>query len=426
MLNSTTILKYLPWGILLITLNSHGQTLELGNTTFWWVIQFFILLVFWVIKTKYVSKQDAQQLFILHIYIIYVGFSFLRGAVIAEGYWDWKSLTTNTMSLLVPMAAYVSTSNVLFERINRHYIFYTAPLFLIVQFFIGKDEFGFYLAPFSFFLLFLPILSNKWKLICLTITAYVILADFGARSNIIKFLVPIIISLLYYFRKLVSVKLFEFVRLLLIMLPFVLFNLGVLGIFNVFKPNGDKHTALIDKKRDFQGNLVEDDLLADTRTLLYVDVLSSAQKFNSWVIGRSPARGNFSESYGENDLTKRGERAGNEVSILNYFTWLGIVGVGLIFILFYRASYLAINKSNNIISKLLGLFIAFRWAYGWVEDENKFNVQYVFLWLFIGLCYSNYFRQLTDKEVKNWINSIFKFKKNTKPNFVPTYLSNKF
>lgn len=407
MIKRSDILKYMPWGVFLITLNSHGQTLELGSTTFWWIVQFIVLILFLIIKLKYTSKTHTKQLLVLNVYLLYVVISFVRGVFIVEGYWDWKNLIGNTMCLLIPMLAFASDSKVLFRHLIKNYIYYTAPLFLIVKFFIAKDEFGFYLAPFSFLLLFFPILSNKWKVICLSVALYVIFADFGARSNLIKFSVPIVFGLIYYFRKILSVKIFELIRLLLIALPLIFFSLGVLGTFNIFNPNGDKHKALIDKKRDFKGNLVEDDLLADTRTFLYVDVLATAKNYNTWVFGRSPARGNISDSFGEADMNKRNERNANEVSILNYFTWLGIVGVLLIFILFYQASYLAVNQSNNIFSKIIGLFIAFRWSYGWVEDINNFYIQYLFLWLFIGFCYSESFRQMTNAEMKHWVRGIF-------------------
>ena len=407
MIKRSDILKYLPWGIFLITLNSHGQTLELGSTTFWWIVQFIVLILFLIIKLKYTSKTHAKQLLVLNVYLLYVIISFVRGVFIVEGYWDWKNLISNTMCLLIPMLAFASDSKFLFRHLIKNYIYYTAPLFLIVQFFIGKDEFGFYLAPFSFLLLFIPILSNKWKVIFLSVALYVIFADFGARSNLIKFSVPIVFGLIYYFKKILSIKIFEFIRLLLIALPLIFFILGVLGTFNIFNPNGDKHQGLIDKKRDFKGNLVEDDLMADTRTFLYVDVLATAKNYNTWVFGRSPARGNISDSFGESDMNKRNERNANEVSILNYFTWLGTAGVLLIFILFYQASYLAVNQSNNIFSKIIGLFIAFRWSYGWVEDINNFYIQYLFLWFFIGFCYSESFRQMTNDEMKHWVRGIF-------------------
>ncbi|MGQ7945103.1 hypothetical protein [Flavobacterium sp. WC2509] len=411
MINKKNILNLLPYCIMLITLNSHGSTMQLGNTTFWWGIQFFMLFLFWEIKKKYTSKLYNTQLYFLNIYVLYVLISFVRGIFIIDGYWDWKNLISNTMCLLIPIVVFAMESKFLLQYLIKKYIFYTAPLFLIVQFFIGKDEFGFYLAPFSFLLIFLPILSKKWILILLAIATYVILADFGARSNLIKFIIPIIMSLIYYFRKIFSVKMFEFLRIILIVLPFLFFTLAVSASYNIFNPKGDKHKAFIDKKRDSNGNIIEEDLMADTRTALYVDVLVTAEKYNSWVFGRSPARGNISDSFGEIDMNKRNERNGNEVSILNYFIWLGLAGVVLIFILFYQASYLAINKSNNIFSKIMGLFIAFRWTYAWVEDINNFYIQYVVLWFFIGFCYSKSFREMTDSQMKYWVMGIFEKQK---------------
>ena len=403
---------------MLITLNSHGQTLQLGNTFFWWLIQFFMLFLFWIIKRNYTSKKHSKDLYFLNIYLLYVSISFIRGVFIVEGYWDWKNLISNTMCLLIPIVAFAIGREFLFQYIIKKYIFYTAPLFLIVQFFIGRDEFGFYLAPFSFLLVFFPILQKKWKLILLAISIYVIMADFGARSNLIKFIVPLIASLIYYFRKILSIKTYELIRLILIVMPFIFLSLAVSGGFNIFNPQGDKHKGVIEKKRDFSGNIVEDDLLADTRTFLYVEVLSTANKYNTWIFGRSPARGNISDSFGEVDMNKRNERNANEVSILNYFTWLGLLGVVLVFILFYKASYLAVNKSNNIFSKIMGLFIAFRWAYAWVEDLNNFYIQYIFLWFFIGFCYSKSFREMTDSQMIQWVRNIFERPKRIPRNMV--------
>jgi hypothetical protein len=163
-----------------------------------------------------------------------------------------------------------------------------------------------------------------------------------------------------------------------------------------------------------EGMALDVDLKADTRSFIYDEVLSSAKKYNSWLIGRSPARGYDSDSFGEEDMTGRWERPGCEVAILNIFTWTGIVGVILYLMVFYRASYLAINHSNNTFSKILGLFIAFRWLYAWVEDINYFTLTTVFLWFLIGLCYSKSFRIMTNKEVEYWVQGIFYNKVSTK------------
>jgi hypothetical protein len=284
----------------------------------------------------------------------------------------------------------------------------------VFQFFIGKDEFGFYLAPFSFLLLFIPIVSHKWKVLLLIIALYVIFADFGARSNVLKFSLPILFSLLYYFRSFIHLKLVEIFRKLLISLPFIFFGMAVFGMYNIFKPEIDNPNGLVVKKKDDKGKIVKENLGADTRTGLYIDVLATAQWYNTWIFGRSPARGNISTMFGNTDMNGRGERNANEVAILNYFTWLGAIGVLFMFVLFYRASYLAVNQSNNTFSKLIGLFIAFRWAYAWVEDINNFYIGHIYLWIFIGFCYSKAFRNMSNIEMKQWIQEIFSIKINNR------------
>ena len=101
------------------------------------------------------------------------------------------------------------------------------------------------------------------------------------------------------------------------------------------------------------------------------------------------------------------ERFSNEVSVLNVFTWTGLIGVLLYFLVFFRASYLAVNKSNNIYMKIVGLYVAFRWAYAWVEDFNRFDLSNLFLWIMIGMCFSNSFRAMNNLEVKFWVRGVF-------------------
>ncbi|MDD2911353.1 MAG: hypothetical protein PHS87_07055, partial [Petrimonas sp.] len=61
----------------------------------------------------------------------------------------------------------------------------------------------------------------------------------------------------------------------------------------------------------------------------------------------------------------------------------------------------------NIYAKMLGIYIAFRWLYAWVEDVNNFSLNYFMLWVMIGLCFSYTFREMTNKEVALWVRGIF-------------------
>lgn len=159
------------------------------------------------------------------------------------------------------------------------------------------------------------------------------------------------------------------------------------------------------------GQWVEEDLSADTRTFIYEEVISSAIRHNYIWFGRTPARGNDSMSFGsysaENLKTGKYERHSNEVCHPNIFTWLGLVGVILYSLIYLKSSYLAVYKSNNIYIKILGVFIAFRWAYGWVEDFNRFDIMNISLWMMIAMGFSEQFRDMTDRDFKIWIRSIF-------------------
>lgn len=415
MTRSQLYTKFISISILLISIYSVSEfpaprldiMTHFQNTTIWWLITALIFYVFLSYNYYYIKKKDKENIYIVNWFLYWIIFSIFRGFFVAETYWDWKGLIGNAFGLLLPIVAVTATNKMILQSMLSFYVKYALPLFVLFALIISFDAYGFYLVPVSFIMLFFPVLTNPWKWIIALLSLLVMTIDLGARSNVIKFGVPVIIMSIYYLQHYITIKYYEIVRLIFMLIPIVLFSLAASGLFNVFEMDSYVKGDYKSVDRDENGNVVDGDLKADTRTFLYVEVLYSAKVFNSWIIGRSPARGNLSETFGEGDETGRGERLGNEVAILNVFTWTGIIGVILYFIVFFKASYIAINNSNNIFSKMLGLSIAFRWAYAWVEDINGFTLTTVFLWLTIGLCFSKSFRLMTDDEVKYWIRGIF-------------------
>ena len=192
------IIKYGSLSLLLISFSSILPYLEnkflikiVGDTTLWWIINCFILIVFWQgMKLFFDSKADKENLKYVFLYLLWNLFSGFRGLFIADNYWDWKGLITNAMAMSLPIVAY-SASNLIFSQaLLSFYVRFALPLFVIFAPFISNDSYGFYLVPISFLMLFLPVYNLKSKLILFTVTLVVIFADFDARSNIIKFTVP--------------------------------------------------------------------------------------------------------------------------------------------------------------------------------------------------------------------------------------------
>ena len=406
--------KYLPFSILVVAIFSVIISMQeltgwpVTNPIFWFFAQIIILILFYKSKRSFVDKNFEKVIFWIKMYLFWNIFSILRGLFIAETYWDWKYLTVNSLGLLVPIVAYVGSKPQILQFILRYFFVYGLPLFFLICFFINTDSYGFFLVPISFLALFFPILKTTTKWMILAMVIFVIFVDFTARSNVLKFGIPLILSLLYYFRVFLSITLYEFIRKLLFILPLLFLYLAIYLNFNVFKMDEYIKGDYVEMRTNEKGKKEEDNLIADSRSFMYKEGFLTAQYYDSWWIGRSPARGVISEQFGEDDMNKRGERVSNEMAIANIFNWTGIVGVILYFLVFYKATYLSINKSNNDFSKILGLYMAFRWTYAWVEDANYFSMTNFFIWFMLGLCYSPVFRNMDNRALKLWIECIFK------------------
>lgn len=415
--------RIIPWTIFPITLFSilsypktTGSILSVINiTTLWWVIIALVYVAYFsyfIQINSRLSSSYKKTLLPIYLYLAWNIIEIIYGLLVAESYWDYKGLISNVMALLLPISIFVfSIQPSQLALLLNKYIRYCLPAFALVVLLVATDAYGFYLVPLTLILFFLPILEKKWVIIILAFTVLILAADLGARSNVIKFVVPLLFLSVYYLRILLTNNILQLGRQILLIIPFILFFLGVTGIFNVFKMNeyieGDYKV-----ERTSSGNVVEDNLTADTRTFLYEEVLLTAKKYDTWLLGRSPARGNDTSAFADwaKAITGKAERLGNEVAILNIFTWTGSIGVFLYFFVFYRASYLAISKSKNIYITMLGLFTAFRWAYAWVEDVNNFSLNYFMLWIIIGMCYSKAFRQMNNLQMKYWVRGIFDVK----------------
>lgn len=407
-----TLILVLAYMILITSIKSSNpwSDLQIGNEVFWWVFQIVFFIIVLRIKSNVVLSVCTKNLLFVKFFFFWNLVCIVRGVFTAENYWEWKNLLATSFVLFLPLLVYLSNSFLALQVIVKTWFKYAIFIYLLLSPFIFGDGVGRFLIPFSFLLLFFPILNSKWKLIAFCITVLVIFSDLTARSNVIKFLVPFIIGLLYYIKFFFTVKIFNTVRLIFLFAPFFLLFLALSGVFNIFKMDeylGEYTVKANERNKDSD----EESLTSDTRTFLYQEVIESALNNDYVLFGRTPARGNDSALFGEhNNLTlKTGklERFSNEVSILNIFTWLGVVGVILYFLIFMKASYLAINQSSNIFIKLVGLNVSFRWLYGWVEDFSNFDLSNIFLWIMIGMCFSKTFRIMTNDEVLMWIRGIF-------------------
>lgn len=383
----------------------------IGNTISTWCIDFLtIFTIFWY-KKVYFHPINKKYYNVVYIYLVWLFFCVIRGVFIADNYWEWKNLVAATVALLLPVFVYVFSIPSVLRDVLKLWIKYALPIFFI--FFIWvlpRGGYYFYLGPVFLLACFMPIIKRKYKWLFVGLLLFMVFAEIGARSQSIKALVALSMSVAYIFSKYISTRILKMVHWLFYFLPLFLLFLGISGIFNIFQ-DMDSHKGKYVEQKVVDGNVVQLDLYDDTRSEIYLEVITSAVLNNYVLWGRTPARGNDSESFSEAVENIDGititERFHNEVCFLNIFTWLGLIGVILYGLIYLRSSYLAVYKSNNIFVKLVGVFVAFRFMYGWVEDINAFDIMNISLWMMISMGFSEDFRKMNNMEFKSWVRSIF-------------------
>ena len=401
--------KILPTLTLFISVSSvlAWCSLPIGNTFIWWLIYTAILLIYYVIWRKARNNIGVVNLF-LCIVLSSVVYALVDRV---ENYWDYKLLYSNLMVFMLPLAAYAYANPSLLPKTLRLYLSFAPWLLIALWPFLESDAFGRFLVPYSFMALFLSELNKKNKLLVFIALLVTLIYGIDSRSDVLKFAVCIFFGICFYFQQ-VEHLLFRFIKIgryVLLLAPFVFFGLAATGTFNVLK---------IDEELGYDGkytlgkNERGDDIsaLQDTRTFLYLEEIQSAISQNYWLQGNSLARGYRSLYFG-GDADKemglsRGERQSCEVSILNVFNYFGLVGCVAYFFVFFAASYKAIYKSRNRYVPVIGLYVAFRWSFAWLEDFSKFDLNYLFLWIMIGICFSPLYRNMTDEDFKRWVHSI--------------------
>ena len=389
----------------------------------WSGMNFISLFLVWLFQAYYIyisiSNRDNNNFerkdkILLDVYLFWVTFNVIRGALFYTNgnYWLWKNLFQGTFAVLMPSLVLIYSFPDVLKHILKVWIKYALLIFLIIIPFLSKGAYHFYLGPVYIAACFWTVYPKKWKIILLLVIISMLVADFGARSQVVKSGVVFLVSFAFIFKHFISYRFIKIIHCIMYVVPLALLVLGITGSFNVFEKLASNEGKYIQQKVDENGIIVEDDLAADTRTFIYIEIIESAIKNHYITWGRTPARGNDSMAFGsynaEDLKTGLYERHSNETGLPTFFTWLGLVGLFLLSLIYLRSSYLAVYRSNNIYMKLIGCFVAFRWAYGWVEDMYSFSPMIISLMMMMGMCLSKKFREMSNPEMKQWLLQLVK------------------
>jgi hypothetical protein len=367
----------------------------------WMVVNTVMVFVclFWYKKIKLSYGRLFKLIFFL--YLVWMLICFIRGMAVASHltYFHKKSLfTSGACGFIAIFAALCSSKKITTSLIRNWFsVFLLFVIYLVI--FAELRLWSTLLAPVLLFFFFLGYKNIAYKVLFVLFCVVLCLLDLEARAPFVKFGLAIGCLVLLGFKERIRNFIIKIGCVVGYCAPFLFLFLAVSGVFNVLDFN--EYMEAVDVKSSTSGEDVN--MYADTRTFIYAEVLGSALKNDYILQGRTFARGNDSDyALGLYEDLSLQERFMNESSILNIFTWEGVIGVALYSLMFLIATFSSLYNSRNKYLKAMALYIAFIWAFSWVEVINTVDMSYVTFLVMLGMCSSKEFQMMTDKEFSKW------------------------
>lgn len=149
----------------------------------------------------------------------------------------------------------------------------------------------------------------------------------------------------------------------------------------------------------------DDDLNADTRTFLYLEMAVDLTKHNAWIMGKGANSTYFSEYFLQVSGGDHYIRLISEVPVLLFLLRGGIVYALLYLSFFLLCIYKAVWKGKSRFINCIGIMLAGWFANLFVGDVNGFTFFHVIIFSLCGMTLSRMWLDKTDVEIKKLINT---------------------
>ena len=368
-------------------------------------IYIYFLDYFFIINLILLFKKNLNSYIIgdnykkfIKVYLIYFLFILCLGLINSETYFDYKySFVTYLPFFLFYFAFQLGIKKDIFFFVIKFFNNLIIPLSLVL-FFLGTKslpEFTSRLAlPISLLIVFIPYLKKINQFIIIFVSLLILFYDQSVRMHSVSIIISFLITLFYYFN-ISNKKYYNLLVILLFMTPIILILSAIIykfDIFNFFYELGNL-------------NSYENELLANTRSFLYIDIFNSTDSIFKLIFGSGASASYESYLFSQsNSLLFEEGRYGTEVGFLNYLLKSGVIGFILFSLLLFYPINLGINHSNNILIKLISLKLTFNWFFMFLEYPFVVNMSYFLIYFIIGILSSSELRKLDDNQIKKLIN----------------------
>lgn len=139
---------------------------------------------------------------------------------------------------------------------------------------------------------------------------------------------------------------------------------------------------------------ITQDTRSEVEAYFYQDM-----KTKDWIIGKGINGKYYCPGVELGDGTISIYRSGIETDYLTIILKGGLIGLGLLLLITIPAIIKGFFRSKNLLAKASAVWIMFYLAALYPAPVTTFTLNYILVWIAIGLCYSNNVRNLTDNEI---------------------------
>lgn len=402
-IRTSTALNFFWFGFILYTICYIYPGIGLTSTKYLQAGQ-IASLFFLIPSAYYLIRWDIESVYLkvfFQLFILWSVITILRG--FAFNYNFIKTILFNApfsiFLYLVPLILVfrnpVENLKKLFIVIiilNISYLFFIIQNFNIIYYGIGPfrlptaltESFSSFLSLPAGFILLTYLYHSKKKIFfsLLVLILTFLLATLRARRGLMFMTVCLLFFsyIVFYFtnkgkilKAILSISLILFV----VFYAYMTYNSNQSGRFNILKGRIDE----------------------DTRSGVE-ECFKSGMSTTDLIIGKGINGSYYCLGISEIEGTVTTYRTVIETGYLQIILKMGYFGLAIYLLIIIPAIFNALFKSKNLLSKACGIWILLFTLFLYPTVINMFYLNYLILWLSVGICYNKQIRQKTDEDLK--------------------------
>lgn len=402
--------KYAPYLILLIFLSMFVETYAPGkipviyNYVIYLAMAGLGLWYYWVHR-KFLFNEYPYITSLYVFMFIYVIAAIVKQVFIPSSIYPFQRMQVCCSFLAVGITFIFMREGVINKTLKLWWKW--VPILCLLVSLLNRN--GYYLVRMMclvfLFLMYADCISKKKRIYTYFLYAIIVIFGIYQRIDYILVIVPLAILFMLKFNWFVGKHGSIVVYHCLMWIPVLFLILALSGKFNVL--------AFDMYVEGTYTSSTGENMLDDTRTMLYEEAISSAISNDYLWFGRTPGYGYdsyFVKLRDKTYLEVEGvyPQRNSEVFIVNMFTWCGIIGLLFWFCFFYTFGIRNLRKSKNCYIRGLIIYVGLFWVCDWISNEFVApSTTYTLLFIILSICSQNKYLRMNDKDIKQSFQKLF-------------------